>query len=339
MSILYQVNWCSCTLGYSKVREKMRCSTGCMPGQQNCWRPTMGKTRNQRLSKPQLAKGMPTEPVLSPWQLKNSTRGNITFPSRSCHLPLWEPLPRGAEASTAGLPPAAQPCAWTDRWRLQGNQGRVSTGPPLPCKLWPGAGQMAAKGPGNESTWQLPAADWSVGQSCRGSVPPKCSCSVVLAADAGCWVRGRPYSPTVHWSYGPLVLRPTGPTAHWSYGPLVLRPIGPTVRPIGPTAHWSYGPLVLRPTGPTVHWSYGPLVLRSTGPTAHWSYGPLVLRPTGPRINGRNFSFMSEERVSTKPLWPTSTPTAHSPDLISSHSGKDDYGRYLSKQQVSGLPT
>ena len=85
---------------------------------------------------------------------------------------------------------------------------------------------------------------------------------------------------------GPIVLQSTGPTVHWSYGPLVLQPTGPM-------AHWAYS---------STHWSYGPQVLWPTGPTAHWSYGPLVLRPMGPRINGRNFSFMSEERVSTKPL-------------------------------------
>ena len=108
---------------------------------------------------------------------------------------------------------------------------------------------------------------------------------------------------------GPIVLRSTGPMVHWSYGPLVLLPTGPTAHWSYSSTHWSYGPLVLRPTGPTAHWSYssthwsyGPLVLRPTGPMAHWSYGPLVLRPMGPRTNGRNFSFMSEERVSTKPL-------------------------------------
>ena len=104
----------------------IRSSTGCTPGQQNCWRPTTGRTRNRRLSEPQPAKLMPTVNA-SAMTVEEFYKRNYYFPLLDHVISHFEN--RFSEASAAGLPPAAQQCAWADRWRPREHQGGVSTGP------------------------------------------------------------------------------------------------------------------------------------------------------------------------------------------------------------------
>ena len=102
---------------------------------------------------------------------------------------------------------------------------------------------------------------------------PKASIRASSQITASSYIWGPLYSPTAHWSDGPLGRRLIGPTAHWSDDPLVRRSIDPTV-------HWSDGPLIRRPIGPTVHWSEGPLVRQPVSPTTSLSDGHELMLPT-----------------------------------------------------------